>query len=137
VRIALSTLSRRNRDAGFDARIRLGVINSLWHELPPPGVRKAPPFDYSTIEGGETVSFRELAQAELELLIIDKLKRAEFIQAWGDLYLRTHVGVHQVHSRRASSAVPIEYIGRDGALKLFFRDGQLCETLLFKFAGQP
>lgn len=137
VRISLSTLSRKNRDAGFDARIRLGILSSTWRELPEPGIRKSEPLDYSVVEAASAISYREIDQQELQELIIDKLKRAHIIQCWGELYLRNHVGVHQVHSRRASSAVPMDYVGRDGALQLFFQQEKHGEMLLFKFSGQP
>ena len=58
-------------------------------------------------------------------------------QAWGDLYIREHPGIHQVHSRRASCAVPRDIVGRDGALRFYFGRDTVCETLLFKFCGQP
>ena len=41
------------------------------------------------------------------------------------------------HSNRASSAVPQDLKGRDGAFKLFYPQDNLAEAFLFKFCGQP
>jgi hypothetical protein len=59
------------------------------------------------------------------------------VEAWGDFYFRAHIGVHQIHSRRASNAVPRDLIGRDGAIQFYYREPRVREMLLFKFAGQP
>lgn len=45
-------------------------------------------------------------------------------------------GIHQVHRRRASSNVPTNYVGRDGALRFYFREGFSSEMVLFKYFGQ-
>ena len=46
-------------------------------------------------------------------------------------------GIHQLHSRRGSHAVPKDHLGRDGAVQFYFAESQRSELLLFKFAGQP
>jgi hypothetical protein len=37
---------------------------------------------------------------------------------------------------RASSSVPRDYVGRDGAIRFYFQTGH-AELLLFKYCGQP
>jgi hypothetical protein len=135
IRISLSTQSRQNAAAGFDPRVRLGVVAAPWTELPPAGVTKSPGLDYSAIEQTAPVTYVEHARPALELLLTDKAKRATFVEAWGELYVRTHIGIHQVHSMRASRSIPRDLIGRDGAIRFFFPDGT-AELLLFKYCGQ-
>jgi len=136
IRIALSTHSRQNAAAGFDSRMRVGIVASSWSELPSAGLMKSPGLDYRTIEAASPVSYLEYERPALEVLLTDHAKRAIFIEAWGELYVRTHIGIHQVHSMRASCSVPRDYIGRDGAIRFFFPGGT-AELLLFKYCGQP
>ena len=135
LRITINTSSLRNRDLGFDARIRLAVLESRWNELPVAGVVVSEPVDYATIAGHDS-PFPGYERVALEALIGEKVARAVFIEAWGELYLRGHSGIHQVHSRRASHAFTTNYVGRDGAVRLYFEEGR-AEMLLFKFYGQP
>jgi hypothetical protein len=135
IRIALSTHSRQNAAAGFDARIRLGIVASPWSELPPSGVFKSAGLDYQTIEAASPVSYVEYERPALEDLVTNKVKHARFIEAWGELYVRTHVGIHQVHSMRASCSVARDLLGRDGAIRFYFPEGT-AELLLFKYCGQ-
>ncbi len=136
IRIALSTHSRQNAAAGFDPRMRVGIVASNWSALPAAGLMKSPGLDYRTIEAASPVSFLEYERPALELLLADKAKRAVSIEAWGELYLRTHAGIHQVHSMHASCSVPRDLIGRDGAIRFYFPD-KTAELLLFKYCGQP
>jgi hypothetical protein len=136
LRIALSTQSRQNAAAGFDPRMRVGIITATWSELPPAGVVKFPGLDYRAIEAASPFSYVEYERSALEILLTDKTERAVFIEAWGELYVRTHVGIHQVHSMRASCSVPRDLLGRDGAIRFYFPDGT-AEMLLFKYCGQP
>jgi hypothetical protein len=136
IRIALSTHSRQNAAAGFDPRMRLGVIASTWSELPAAGLFKSSCLDYHSFEAESPVVYVEYERPALEILLTDKAQRALFIEAWGELYIRVHVGIHQVHSMRASCSVPRDLIGRDGAIRFYFRDGT-AELLLFKYCGQP
>ena len=135
LRISLSTHSRQNAAAGFDPRIRLGSIASTWSELPPAGMAKSPGLDYAILEASAATTFLEFERPTLEQLLKDKATRAIFIEAWGELYVRTHVGIHQVHSMRASCSVPRDYLGRDGAIRFYFSGH--AELLLFKYCGQP
>ncbi len=136
IRISLSTHSRQNAAAGFDPRIRLGTVAARWSELPSPGLTKSPGLDYAVIERAAPVTYLEYARPALEVLLTDKAKRATLIEAWGELYVRTHIGIHQVHSMRASCSVTRDLIGRDGAIRFYFPDGT-AEMLLFKYCGQP
>ena len=65
------------------------------------------------------------------------MKAAIRAEVWGELYATDHIGVHQVHSRRASCAVTTDLKSRDGALKLYYPQDNLAEAFLFKFCGQP
>jgi hypothetical protein len=137
LRISLSTHSRQNAAAGFDPRIRLGIIGSTWTELPPAGVVASPGLDYAALEAASPTEFLEIGRPALERLLTEKATRAVFIEAWGELYVRTHVGIHQVHSMRASCSVPRDYLGRDGAIRFYFAGKAGAELLLFKYCGQP
>jgi hypothetical protein len=92
--------------------------------------------DYRTIEAATPVNYLEYERPALEALLMEKTGRAIFIEAWGELYVRNHLGIHQVHSQRASFSVPKEYLGRDGAIRFYFQDAS-AEMLLFKYCGQP
>ena len=116
--------------------MRVGLIASTWRELPATGLSKSPCLDYQSLEAATTVAYVEYGRPEMELLLTDKTKRAGFIEAWGELYVRVDVGIHQVHSMRASSSVARDLIGRDGAIRFYFLDGA-AEMLLFKYCGQP
>jgi hypothetical protein len=135
IRIALSTHSRQNAAAGFDPRIRLGIVLSTWSELPTAGLMKSPGLDYRTIEAGSPINYTEYERPALELLLTSRATRAVFVEAWGELYVRIHIGIHQVHSMRASCSIPRDLTGRDGAIRFYFQDRN-AEMLLFKYCGQ-
>lgn len=137
VRIALSTHSRQNAAAGFDPRVRVGVVASPWRELPAPGILRCRGLDYREIEAAGPVTYIEYERPALEALLSEKTGRAIFIEAWGEFYFRNHLGIHQVHSRRASCSVLQDYTGRDGAIRFYFGSGASAEMLLFKYCGQP
>lgn len=137
LRIALSTHSRQNAAAGFDPRVRVGVVDSAWRELPAPGVLACRGLDYSEIEAAGPVTYIHYERPALETLLAEKTGRAIFIEAWGESYFRNHPGIHQVHSRRASCSVLRDYIGRDGAIRFYFGSDATAEMLLFKYCGQP
>ena len=137
IRIALSTHSRQNAAAGFDPRVRVGVVTSRWSELPPAGMTGTPGLDYHSIEAAEPVTYLEYERPALELLLAEKTGRAILVEAWGELYVRNHLGIHQVHSRRASCSVLQDYRGRDGAIRFYYGADATAEMLLFKYCGQP
>jgi len=136
IRIALSTHSRQNAAAGFDPRVRVGVVVSAWQKLPPPEMVGCRGLDYHEIEAAAPVAYIEYERPALETLLEEKAGRAIFIEAWGELYVRNHLGIHQVHSRRASCSVPQDYTGRDGAIRFYFGGEGAAEMLLFKYCGQ-
>jgi len=70
------------------------------------------------------------------IYLAEKTGRAIFIEAWGEFYLRNHLGIHQIHSRRASCSVLKDEIGRDGAIRFYFGNDATAEMLLFKYCGQ-
>ncbi len=137
VRISLSTYSRNNANAGYDPRMCLAIVRSAGSELPEAGLFNATPFAYEDVEAAEPVTFLEQERTDLERLLADRCKRATFIEAWGAFYQRGHLGIHQVHSRRASYSVRTDIKGRDGAIRFYFTSDFSIELLLFKFAGQP
>jgi hypothetical protein len=135
LRIALSTHSRQNAAAGFDPRVRVGVI-AAEQNLPAAGILPSSGLDYAALEAETPVTYLEYERPPLETFLADKTRRAVFIEAWGELYVRNQLGIHQVHSRRASCSVLTNYIGRDGAIRFYYADGTT-EMLLFKYCGQP
>ncbi len=137
LRLAVNTTSRLNRDAGFDARIRVAIIRSTYEERPPTGLEEFPGFDYAKIESKENAFYETLEHEALTEMLVTKARAAIRVEVWGELYARDHIGLHQIHSRRASCAVPLDLRNRDGALKLYFPTANAAELLLFKFCGQP
>jgi hypothetical protein len=137
IRIALSTHSRQNAAAGFDPRVRVGIVASAWRELPAAGMIGYRGLDYREIEAADPVTYTEYERAALETLLTEKAGLALFIEAWGELYVRNHLGIHQVHSRRASCSVLQDYKGRDGAIRFYFAEEARTELMLFKYCGQP
>jgi hypothetical protein len=137
IRIALSTHSRQNAAAGFDPRLRVGIVASVWKDLPSAGLVKSNGVDYREIEATSPVTFTEYERPALENLLTEMTTRAIFIEAWGELYVRNHLGIHQVHSMRASCSVLRDFTGRDGAIRFYFAEENRAELLLFKYCGQP
>lgn len=137
MRASINTLSRLNRDAGFDSRVRVGIVRGTYEELPESGLFPCLQFDYTEIEKLENVFYEHYDRPEMETLLTKRANEAILVEVWGDIYAHTHVGVHQVHSRRASCAIPYDAVGRDGALKFYHEREKACELLLFKFCGQP
>ena len=137
LRVAINTLSRLNRDGGFDGRVRVGIITSTYTERPTPGLEECPGLDYAKQEEKHNVVYQEYEREALTEMLVTKMKVAIRAEIWGELYATDHIGVHQVHCRRASCAVPTDLKGRDGALKLYYPQDNLAEAFLFKFCGQP
>ena len=136
LRLSVNTLSKLNEKAGFDPRMRLGIIHSTYQARPEPMMDEAPALDFRILEKDPPVNYVTYDQDPLEALLLAKGTRAVRLEAWGELYIQDHLGVHQFHSRRASAAIPRDVIGKDGALKFYFPD-HTAEMLLFKFSGQP
>ena len=116
--------------------MRIGIVPSVWQELPPAGLHKSTGLDYREFEAASAVTYTEYERPALENLLTEMTSRAIFIEAWGELYVRTHIGIHQVHSMRASCSVLRDLTGRDGAIRFYFADAAT-ELLLFKYCGQP
>ena len=137
VLVSVNTLSNRNRDAGFDPRIRMGIVRGIWEHLPPRGAEPCAPRDYADIESATNVFYEFHDRAAMETLLLGRCARARRLEVWGAPYRSRHHGIHQIHSRRASCAVPEDIVGKDGALKFYFDGDHATELLLFKFCGQP
>jgi len=136
LRISISTFSLKHAAEGFDPRMRLGIFPYTWSELPASGVFPAAGLDYADFERANPIVYREMERPALEELLSAKARRAIFVEAWGALYLRDRLGIHQVHSRRASCSVRSDHVGRDGAVRFFYREDSASEMLLFKYCGQ-
>jgi len=136
VMISVNTFSIRNAAAGFDPVVRLGVMRGTWDSLPERGINECHRFSYEEIPGIGEVDFLPMERVFLESMILDRVHQAILLEAWGTPYHREISGIHQIHSRRGSCAVPDSIEGRDGALRFYFREEQRMETLLFKFCGQ-
>jgi hypothetical protein len=134
--VSVNTWSHRNWEAGFDPRVRLGILRGCWEEFPERGFSEWHRFNYDDLPGQETVDYRPLERVVLEQLLLDRMASAVMIEVWGAPYHRDHPGVHQIHSRSASCAVAESREGLDGALRFYFREERRTETLLFKFCGQ-
>ncbi len=134
--LSINTLSFRNRMAGHDARIRAGVLRHVWQKPPSPGLYSLESFDYGTVEFLEPVEYRELERTEVEDFFAGHCSSCRLVEAWGVPYHRSQPGLHQIHSRRASCAVPEDLIGRDGAVRFYFDEGRISELVLLKFCGQ-
>lgn len=136
IRASVNTLSRFNRDAGFDATVRLAIVSAPYDKKPEPGLDEVPGQDYAQLEAILPITYEPHEHEALAELLMEKMKRAIRVEVWGELYASDHLGIHQIHSRRASCAVPADLRNRDGALKLYYPDGN-SELLLLKFCGQP
>jgi hypothetical protein len=134
ITVAVNTLSKKNRMAGHDPRVRVGMVRGPREDPPKPGATACGRMDYGQIETRDNVFFEHYARAALELLLLDCCARALALEVWGAPHGGPREGIHQVHSRRSSCAVPEDIAGRDGALKFYFAGATL--LLLFKFCGQ-
>lgn len=135
--VSINTLSKRNREAGFDPRIRLGIVEGTWETLPRRGVEAAGYFSYEELERKHPVCFQPYQRRDLEDHIVETTKRATLLEVWGAPYRnKERFGIHQIHSRRASCAVPADMPGHDGALRFYFSGDKTSSLFLFKFCGQ-
>lgn len=134
--VSVNTWSHRNGEAGFDPRVRLGILRGGWVDLPERGFSEWHRFSYGELPGIEEVDYRPLERVVLEQLLLDRVAGAVALEVWGTPYHRDHPGIHQIHSRSASCAVAESREGLDGALRFYFREERRMETLLFKFCGQ-
>ena len=137
LRVAINTLSRLNRDGGFDGRVRVGIIRSTYTEKPTASLEECAGLDYTKQEEKHNVVYETYEHEALVELLVAKMKAAIRAEIWGELCASDHIGIHQVHCRRASCAVATDLKARDGALKLYYPQDNLAEAFLFKFCGQP
>jgi len=136
--VSINTLSKRNREAGFDPRIRVGIVKGNWETLPPRGIEPASPLDYEDLERENSIFFEYYERRDLEDLLVETTKLAALLEVWGVPYRnKGRFGIHQIHSRRASCAVSTDIPGHDGALRFYFSGAQTTSLFLFKFCGQP
>ncbi len=134
--LSLNTLSFRNRVAGHDPRIRLGTLRWRWTHLPARGLYPLEFFDYESVELIENVEYRVVERTAMEEFFALRCANCRRIEAWGVPYHRAQPGLHQIHSRRASSGVATDLRGHDGAVRFYFDEDQHSELVLLKFAGQ-
>jgi hypothetical protein len=73
---AVNTLSRLNRDAGFDGRVRLGILHSHWEEKPEPGLDEHSGLSYAALERETPVVFEPRPHEELAALLLEKTRVA-------------------------------------------------------------
>lgn len=137
VRAAVNTVSRKARAAGLDSRVFVAILQNTWTEKPQTGLVECDGQSYTKVEAATEVIYTPYEHKELVDLLVTKMKAAVRAEVWGDLYARDHLGIHQIHSRRASAVVKTDLRNRDGALKLYYAEDNLAELFLFKFAGQP
>jgi hypothetical protein len=137
LRVSINTLSRVSRDAGVDHRVRLGILPTTYTERPNTGFEEFPGMDYAKLETNGLPVYEPYEHEALCELLVAKAKTAIRAEVWGELYARDQIGVHQIHCRRKSLAVPLDLKNKDGALKLYYAEGNAAELLLFKFSGQP
>jgi hypothetical protein len=137
IRAVINTTSRLAREAGLDSRVFVSVLPSSWTEKPETGLLECEGQSYATLEAAVPLTYEPHEQQPLTKWLVEKMKLAIRAEVWGDLYARDHLGVHQIHCRRASSVVSGDLKNRDGALKLYYAQENLAELFLFKFAGQP
>jgi hypothetical protein len=136
VTLSLNTLSYRNRAAGHDARVRLGVVLLTREHLPERGLYPLDFFDYGSIELLAPAGYAARDRREMEEFFAARCRDCRLIEAWGVPYQRAHPGLHQIHSRRASCAVPEDLRGLDGAVRFYFDGERRSELALLKFCGQ-
>ena len=136
VTLSINTLSFRSRIAGYDPRIRIGTLETHWLRLPTHGLYPLEFFDYDTVDLVGHVAYRIRDRVEMEDFFALRCGNCRRIEAWGSPYSRTSPGLHQIHSRRASAAVPGDMRGHDGAVRFYFDEGQRTELVLLKFCGQ-
>ena len=118
-------------------RIRVGIIRSTYTEKPTTGLEECVGLDYATHEQKHNVFYETYEREALTEMLVTKMKVAVRAEIWGELYARDHLGIHQIHCRRASCAVALDVKNRDGTLKLYYPQDNLAEAFLFKFCGQP
>ena len=136
VTVSINTRSLRNLDAGFDSRIRLGLLRGKWETLPPQGWEKWNLFNYLAYETRHNIFYEHRERNALEEILRDFSEEALLMEVWGAPYWNQGPGIHQIHSRRASCAVPLDIVDLDGALRFYFEKEREWVMVLLKFCEQ-
>lgn len=134
--ISVNTRSLHNERAGFDSRVRRGILRGTWTTLPSQGVVPCSGFDYAPLEQQANIYYEPCERSDLENFLNETCAHATLLEAWGVPYSVPVTGLHQIHSRRASCAISRDIQGLDGALQFYFAD-QSTLLIFFKFCGQP
>jgi hypothetical protein len=135
VTLSVNTLSRLNRNANFDPHVRVAIVKTSYAGMPEPFIEEAMGLGYATVEAQFHPRWESYERDPLADLLMAKARAALRIEAWGEIYRAQHLGLHQIHSRRASCAVKTDIIGHDGALRFYLPEGHAA-MFLFKFCGQ-
>ncbi len=134
--VTLNTLSKRNRDAGYDPRVRIARVRQSRGQEPESGIFPGPLLDYRQVEAGNNVFYETPAHDALRETLVQAAERCSSVEAWGFLFGKgPRRGLHQVHCRHASCAVAEHLEGCDGAVRFHF-PGEHPVLCLFKFCGQ-
>jgi hypothetical protein len=136
IEIALNTFSLRNVRRGRDPRIRMAIVTSTWSALPAPGIFLSDGLSYAAVEAENIAAYCEYERVALEALLIQKIDTAVLIEGWGELYVRSHPGIHQVHYRRKTGTLTADERSRGGAVRFYFKEEARTELSLLKFFGQ-
>ncbi len=136
VLLSVNTVSRLNRLGGFDPRVSVAVVKTSYAGTPEPFIEEAVGLDYATIEAQFRPRWNVREHEDIAALLMSRARAALRVEAWGEIYRDEHIGLHQIHSRRASCAVKTDLIGHDGALRFYLPEGR-AELFLFKYCGQP
>lgn len=137
VRASVSTHSLRNEQAGYDGRVRIGVVADTQAHEPGEVFQFADGLDYGRIERELGSSFQLCERDDAECRFLAVAASASLVEVWGHPYIQRHLGIHNIHSMRRSCAIPEDRIGSDGGLRFFFGDIRPPEYWLIKFCGQP
>ena len=135
VLLSVNTLSRANLNAGFDPSVRVAIVKTSYAGTPEPFIEEAMGLDYATVEAQFHPRWTSYDHDALAHLLMQIARAALRIEAWGETYRAQHLGLHQIHSRRASCAVSTDVVGHDGAIRFYLPDGD-AELFLFKYCGQ-
>ena len=108
IRISLNTWSLKSFESGYDPRIRVAIVTSRWRKLPALGIFPSNGLDYADIPTTNSDGFFEYERLALEQLIASNFERAAVVEAWGEVYLRGHRGIHKcIAEERAPSSLQI------------------------------
>ncbi len=137
VRASVSTKSRRNELAGFDGRVRIGILPDFGAREPVEGFYFADGLDYGRLDRELLGGYETCDKALAERKVIERVAAAALVEVWGHPYIQRHLGIHNIHSMRRSCSVEEDRVGSDGGLRFHYGGDRPAEYLLIKFCGQP